>query len=40
MSWFTAFWQFPFRSDAWGYSFVDGRPVVEKIFERSPSPLS
>jgi peptide/nickel transport system permease protein len=37
--WFTAFWQFPFRADAWGYSFVDGRPVVEKIFEKIPTTL-
>lgn len=37
--WFTAFWQFPFRSDAWGYSFVDGRPVVEKVFEKVPTTL-
>ncbi len=37
--WFTAFWQFPFRVDAWGYSFVDGRPVVEKIFEKIPTTL-
>jgi peptide/nickel transport system permease protein len=39
VSWFTAFWQFPFRQDAWGYSFVDGRPVVAKIFERIPFTL-
>lgn len=39
VSWFTAFWQFPFRADAWGYSFVDGRPVVEKIFEKIPTTL-
>jgi peptide/nickel transport system permease protein len=39
VSWFTAFWQFPFRTDAWGYSFVDGRPVVEKIFEKIPTTL-
>ena len=39
VSWFTAFWQFPFRQDAWGYSFVDGRPVVEKIFEKIPTTL-
>jgi peptide/nickel transport system permease protein len=37
--WFTAFWQFPFRVDAWGYSFVDGRPVVEKVFEKIPTTL-
>ena len=39
VSWFTAFWQFPFRSDTWGYSFVDGRPVVEKIFQKIPTTL-
>lgn len=39
VSWFVAFWQFPFRADAWGYSFVDGRPVVEKIFEKIPTTL-
>lgn len=39
VSWFTAFWQFPFRADAWGYSFTDGRPVVEKIFEKIPTTL-
>lgn len=39
VSWFTAFWQFPFRADAWGYSFVDGQPVVEKIFEKIPNTL-
>jgi peptide/nickel transport system permease protein len=39
VSWFTAFWQFPFRNDAWGYSFVDGRPVVEKVFEKIPTTL-
>jgi len=37
--WFTSFWQFPFRNDAWGFSFVDGRPVVEKIFEKIPTTL-
>ncbi|HUP55220.1 MAG TPA: ABC transporter permease [Methylomirabilota bacterium] len=39
VSWFTAFWQFPFRNDAWGYSFVDGRPVVEKVFEKIPTTM-
>ena len=34
VSWFTAFWQFPFNENAWGFSFVDGRPVRDKIFER------
>jgi len=38
-SWFTAFWQFPFREDAWGYSFRDGRPVTSVIFERIPNTL-
>jgi peptide/nickel transport system permease protein len=38
-SWFTAFWQFPFRSEAWGFSFVDGRPVTEKIAEKIPTTL-
>ena len=37
--WFTAFWPFPFRSGAWGYSFVDGRPVMEKVFEKVPTTL-
>ena len=37
--WFTAFWQFPWRHDAWGYSFVDGRPVVDKVFEKIPTTL-
>ena len=39
VNWFTAFWQFPFRVDAWGYSFVDGRPVVEKIFQKIPTTM-
>ena len=39
IKWFTAFWQFPFNVNAWGYSFVDGRPVTEKIFERIPLTL-
>jgi peptide/nickel transport system permease protein len=39
VSWFTAFWQFPFRPEAWGYSFVDGRPVTEKIGEKIPTTL-
>jgi peptide/nickel transport system permease protein len=38
-SWFTAFWQFPFRADAWGFSFVDGRPVTEKVAEKIPTTL-
>jgi len=39
VKWFTAFWQFPFRNDAWGFSFVDGRPVVDKVFEKIPTTL-
>ena len=39
VSWFTAFWQFPFRNDAWGFSFVDGRPVIDKIAEKVPTTL-
>jgi peptide/nickel transport system permease protein len=39
ISWFTAFWQFPFRADAWGFSFVDGRPVTEKVAEKIPTTL-
>jgi peptide/nickel transport system permease protein len=38
-SWFTAFWSFPFRADAWGFSFVDGRYVTEKIAEKIPTTL-
>jgi peptide/nickel transport system permease protein len=38
-SWFTAFWSFPFRADAWGFSFVDGRYVTEKIAEKVPTTL-
>ena len=37
-SWFTAFWQF-WKPEAWGYSFVDGRPVTEKIAEKAPTTL-
>ena len=37
--WFTAFWTFPFNEAAWGYSFVDGRPVTEKVFEKIPNTL-
>jgi peptide/nickel transport system permease protein len=37
--WFTTFWQFPWNPAAWGYSFVDGRPVVEKVFEKIPPTL-
>jgi peptide/nickel transport system permease protein len=38
-SWFSAFWSFPFRADAWGFSFVDGRYVTEKIAEKVPTTL-
>lgn len=37
-SWFTAFWQF-WKPEAWGYSFVDGRAVTEKIAEKVPTTL-
>jgi len=37
-SWFTAFWQF-WKPEAWGFSFVDGRPVTEKIAEKIPPTL-
>ena len=37
-SWFTAFWQF-WKPEAWGFSFVDGRPVTEKIAEKVPTTL-
>jgi peptide/nickel transport system permease protein len=38
-SWFSTFWQFPFRADAWGFSFVDGRYVTEKIAEKIPTTM-
>jgi peptide/nickel transport system permease protein len=38
-SWFTAFWQFPWKPEAWGYSFLDGRPVTEKVAEKVPTTL-
>jgi len=38
VSWFTAFWQF-WKPEAWGYSFVDGRPVTEKIAEKTVTTL-
>lgn len=37
-SWFTAFWQF-WKPEAWGFSFVDGRPVTAKIAEKIPTTL-
>ncbi len=39
VSWFTTFWSFPWNPAAWGYSFVDGRPVIEKVFEKIPTTL-
>jgi peptide/nickel transport system permease protein len=38
-SWFTTFWQFPWKPEAWGFSFIDGRPVTEKIAEKVPTTL-
>jgi peptide/nickel transport system permease protein len=38
-SWFTAFWQFAWKPEAWGFSFIDGRPVTEKIGEKVPTTL-
>ena len=38
-SWFSAFWQFAWKPEAWGYSFVDGRPVTEKVAEKIPPTL-
>ena len=38
VKWFSTFVQF-WRTDAWGYSFIDGLPVTQKIFERIPSTL-
>lgn len=38
-SWFTHFWTFPWDNTAWGYSFTDGHPVRDKIFQRIPSTL-
>ena len=40
VAWFVAFWQFPFRADAWGYSFTSGEPVTRAIAERIPATLS
>jgi peptide/nickel transport system permease protein len=37
-SWITAFVQV-WRVDAWGYSFIDGRPVITNYFERLPATL-
>jgi peptide/nickel transport system permease protein len=38
-NWFTHFWSFPWDNLAWGYSFTDGRPVRDKIFQRIPSTM-
>jgi peptide/nickel transport system permease protein len=37
-SWITTYVQF-WRPEAWGYSFLDGQPVLEKIAERLPATL-
>jgi peptide/nickel transport system permease protein len=37
VSWVTAFIQFPFREDAWGYSFLSNQPVRDSIFARLPA---
>ncbi len=37
--WFTKFWGFIWDPTAWGYSFVDGAPVRDKIFARVPATL-
>jgi peptide/nickel transport system permease protein len=37
-SWITAFVQV-WRIDAWGFSFIDGRPVLANIWERVPATL-
>jgi peptide/nickel transport system permease protein len=34
--WITAFFQV-WRIDAWGYSFIDGQPVLSNIFARLPA---
>jgi peptide/nickel transport system permease protein len=36
--WFTNFIQF-WRPDSWAYSFIDGLPVQQKIFDRIPATL-
>jgi peptide/nickel transport system permease protein len=38
-NWFTHFWSFPWDNTAWGYSFTDGLPVRDKIFQRIPSTM-
>ncbi len=36
LAWVTTFFQ-PWNIDAWGYSFVDGVPVIEKVMRRMPA---
>ena len=38
VAWITAFVQI-WRVDAWGFSFIDGRPVLTNIMERLPATL-
>jgi peptide/nickel transport system permease protein len=38
IAWITAFVQV-WRIDAWGYSFIDGRPVITNIAERLPATI-
>ena len=38
VKWITAFVQV-WRVDAWGYSFLDGQPVLNKVLERVPATL-
>ena len=38
ISWISAFVQV-WRVDAWGYSFIDGRPVISNILERLPATM-
>jgi peptide/nickel transport system permease protein len=38
VAWITAFVQV-WRVDAWGFSFIDGRPVLANILERLPATL-
>jgi peptide/nickel transport system permease protein len=38
IAWITAFVQV-WRIDAWGYSFIDGRPVITNISERVPATI-
>src|SRR5918992_5495352 len=38
ISWITSFVQV-WRPEAWGYSFLDGQPVLHKILQRLPATL-